>query len=741
MIDNLLREPVTDAIGWALVHFVWQGAAIGLVAAVALRLLRHSAADVRYVVAAIALAVMATWPAVTVVQALRVPVTEVAIGGAALPESSLAATAMQPPAIDDGCSGCEAGSPVSRRLESLLPLAVFGWMLGVCALALRLGGGWIAVQRLRMTSSHPTDRGLLGTVRRLTHQLHISRPVALLQSASVDVPTVIGWVRPVILLPVGTLAGLSPLQVEAILAHELAHIRRHDYLVNLLQTLVETLLFYHPAVWWLSRRIRIEREHCCDDLAVSLCGDPVVYAEALADLEEVRGAGSRLVMAASGGSLVERVRRLLAAPAPHAGRGPAWIAAASAMLLIGAVVATPGARNADGPTFDDREPLEVLQPSATEDVTVTGQGMPTPPTPPTPPAPPAPPDQSLSHEVRSGKGTISWSNDGEKIVVNYEGAFTVNDSDTDIATLSPGGTVRISDGAWLRRRTVEFTAAADGTITRRFTVGGGERPFEPEGREWLARVFPRFVRQSGINADVRVARFLSKGGIDAVLAEISLIDGSYGKRRYFTELMKQAPLDAATARRILEQAGREVSSDYELSRLLIDVGQRVVLDEDGRAAYFAAARRIRSDHELRQVYTAALERATVPEPLLVSLLEGTRDLESDYEAATLLVDVVKRYPVEGAARGPFFEAVQGVDSSYERARVLQRLLRRTDLSEATLVTIISEAGRISSSHEASQVLIAAARGRQLTGDAREAYLRAADRLSDHEKGQALSALR
>ena len=92
------------------------------------------------------------------------------------------------------------------------------------------------------------------------------------------------------LLPMSALAGLSPLQVEAILAHELAHIRRHDYLVNLLQTLLETLLFYHPAVWWLSRQIRIEREHCCDDLAVSLCGDPVVYARALADLEELRGA-------------------------------------------------------------------------------------------------------------------------------------------------------------------------------------------------------------------------------------------------------------------------------------------------------------------------------------------------------------------------------------------------------------------------------------------------------------------
>ena len=125
-------------------------------------------------------------------------------------------------------------------------------------------------------------------VARLTRRLHIGRAVRLLESTLVDVPTVIGWLKPVVLLPASALAGLSPHQLEAILAHELAHIRRHDYLVNLLQTLVETLLFYHPAVWWLSRRIRAERENCCDDLAVSLCGDPVAYAAALAELEGLR---------------------------------------------------------------------------------------------------------------------------------------------------------------------------------------------------------------------------------------------------------------------------------------------------------------------------------------------------------------------------------------------------------------------------------------------------------------------
>ena len=117
----------------------------------------------------------------------------------------------------------------------------------------------------------------------------------------VDVPTVVGWLRPAVILPVAALANLSPAQVEAVLAHELAHIRRHDYLVNLFQTLAETLLFYHPAVWWLSARIRTEREHCCDDVAVAVSGDAVGYARALAELEAWRVGTPGMALAATGG--------------------------------------------------------------------------------------------------------------------------------------------------------------------------------------------------------------------------------------------------------------------------------------------------------------------------------------------------------------------------------------------------------------------------------------------------------
>ena len=206
---------------------------------------------------------------------------------------------------------------------------------------------------MKSHGASPAAEGLQQIVARLSRRLHIGRGVRLLESTLVDVPTVIGWLKPVVLLPASALAGLSPQQLEAILAHELAHIRRHDYLVNLLQTLVETLLFYHPAVWWLSRRIRVERENCCDDLAVSLCGDPVTYATALADLEELRGAArpAFLAMAATGGSLLQRVRRLLGAPS-HAGRAPGWLAGSATILVMLGIAA--GAAGTDG--FQSSQP-------------------------------------------------------------------------------------------------------------------------------------------------------------------------------------------------------------------------------------------------------------------------------------------------------------------------------------------------------------------------------------------------
>ena len=169
-------------------------------------------------------------------------------------------------------------------------------------------------------------------------KLGLRTAVHVVESALVDVPAAVGWLRPVILLPIAALANLTTFQIEAILAHELIHIRRHDYLVNLAQTIAETLLFFHPGVWWVSHQIRVEREHCCDDVAVEMCGDPVDYAAALAELEAWRSRGTTLALAATNGPLTNRVRRVLNVPIGHEAGSLNWIATLGLSLALAVVM-------------------------------------------------------------------------------------------------------------------------------------------------------------------------------------------------------------------------------------------------------------------------------------------------------------------------------------------------------------------------------------------------------------------
>ncbi|UCE04217.1 MAG: M56 family metallopeptidase [Candidatus Latescibacterota bacterium] len=223
-------------------------------------------------------------------------------------------------------------------LESQLPRLVAIWIAGVLLLCARLAGGWAQAQRLRGRGTRPAAAALQANAARLASRLGVRRAIRVLESTVAEVPTVVGWLRPVVLFPAGAIAGLPPQHLEALLAHELAHVRRHDYLVNLLQTLVETLLFYHPAVWWVSSRIRHEREHCADDLAVHACGDRVLVARALTAMEELRLSPLHpgVAIAANGGSLVSRIQRLLGrtrgSGAPRGALGPTMLVAT---LLLG----------------------------------------------------------------------------------------------------------------------------------------------------------------------------------------------------------------------------------------------------------------------------------------------------------------------------------------------------------------------------------------------------------------------
>jgi len=284
-------------------------------------LLRQHAAQVRYTIACTAMLLLMALPVVTLYLLYPSSSSSVSRNQILHRTESVESTTLSETPLEEKSGTIGRFRLSSPRIAGLceyvkpyLPWLVFFWLIGVVFLSLRMAGGWLYVRYLMKWKTQPISDLWRGRLHRLSQQLHIHRSVRFLVSAEVGIPIVLGWLRPAILMPVGMLTGLTAQQVEAIVIHELAHIRRYDYLINLVQTIAETLLFYHPATWWISHQIRMAREYCCDDRAVAICRDASTYAHALTLLEERRTSLLRLAVAASEYSLLGRIRRLTGFP-------------------------------------------------------------------------------------------------------------------------------------------------------------------------------------------------------------------------------------------------------------------------------------------------------------------------------------------------------------------------------------------------------------------------------------------
>ncbi len=311
IITHWIDDNLAEALGWALLHSLWQGAAIALLLAVGLILARGLSAKVRYRIAlsgmlVLLLACISTFA--WIYEPGQATNEEVTLLFSATQEalSSLPASAAGEAARDH---------PVVylSYFERHLPLLVTGWLLGVLLLSLRMLGEIAYIQHLKHYRSRRAETIWLERLARIKERMGIRREVELRETHRIHGPMVVGAFRQVILLPAGLLAGLPPEQVEAVLAHELAHVRRNDYLVNLFVSLVEVLLFFNPMMWWISKKIRAEREHACDDLAVEMTGDTLSLVRSLALMEEWRLHGPSPAMAFLGkdGSVLSRIQRLL----------------------------------------------------------------------------------------------------------------------------------------------------------------------------------------------------------------------------------------------------------------------------------------------------------------------------------------------------------------------------------------------------------------------------------------------
>ena len=302
---TLFSLQTLHAIGWTLLHFVWQGAALAALLAAMLMTSRN--ANVRYMLGIATLILMMAAPVVTFFWLDHAATTTATV------EMSVAASASDSLALDQAAPSSErfvhALAAEANRQDLMLWL-VQAWFVGVMLLSARTAGGLLWLARARRGSIEPLSDEMYRQCLVLQRRMGLHRRIRYGQCSWLDAPAVLGWFQPIVLVTAQAMTGLSPQQLQAIIAHELAHIRRYDAFVNLLQIAAEMLLFYHPAVWWVSRRIRIEREVCCDHAALAACGEPVSYARALTLMEEWRTAPS-LLMAANRGPLAERVLRLL----------------------------------------------------------------------------------------------------------------------------------------------------------------------------------------------------------------------------------------------------------------------------------------------------------------------------------------------------------------------------------------------------------------------------------------------
>lgn len=353
MIEALVRlaeNRVLVVAGWTLLLIAWESAAIAVLLEAWRALRPHASARAQYSAAVLAfstaLVIAAATPALLIVYSPPSTVMATAVAVPRAPGTPLSSAPVRvtpaPPPVRTELAGI--------RIDVFAGLAGLAWLVGVLVLGVKVSGGWLLARRVRNRAIPAVSPAAHECAARLRSELGLSLPVALLQSHEVEAPVVIGWRRPALILPDDVAEQLAPEMVEPLIVHELAHIKRHDYFVNLVQTSADLLLFFSPGVTWMSRRMREAREYCCDDFVVVRCGDPKPYVRALTTLAALGAiSNARPSLGAAGPRLIVRVRRLLEEKAMKkyaAGRLAALAAALVVLVVTGTKVTVLSAAHA-----------------------------------------------------------------------------------------------------------------------------------------------------------------------------------------------------------------------------------------------------------------------------------------------------------------------------------------------------------------------------------------------------------
>ncbi len=691
------------------------------------------------------------------------------------------------------------------RGAHLLPwraAAVLIWLIGVVVLMIPTLVGMVRVRWLGRASS-PASADVWAVIAdRLPVELCPTRAVRLLESEESSMPMTWGIVRPVVLVPARARAWPA-WQRRNVLLHELAHVRRNDCLTQLIAQIACAVYWFNPLVWMAANRLRMEREHACDDqvllagsraseyaahlldvarslrpaavtgmASVSMARPSQLSGRLLAVLDERRSrarvsrrALMNLELAAlclvlplaafkpwarsTNASVNPASPGLTSAPAPYSrgepkaldGAIPASGAALPPSELHSSSVALARTERAVGAPVYQGAVLPLIVPSSAtapgahaplSALACSGRGK----------------NTNSSHSSNStrddGTRLRTWManfwSDGCAYRVNALGEVSFNRDATDVTKIERGGYFEVEerDGDLIRR--VEIRPNASGELARKYLVNGTEQPYGAEAGAWLAGVLVLVERQTGFAAESRVPALLERGGVNAVLTEISLIPSDYAKRLYYTALVKDAKLNAADVQRAVRQAATEMHSDYEMSELMISMSKQPAFASGAHEAYAEGVMRIKSDYEKRRAMSALLERDKLSKDVVRMLLESTSSMHSDYELAEFLISVAKRYPPDADTRKYYLSAVDHINSDYERRRVLTAVTSSGGLDEATASATLRTAGKMSSDYEKAELLLTVAKRGLMDAAARANFFTAARTLtSAYDKHRVLAA--
>ena len=361
---QLLSNDIIRAIGWTLIHSLWQGLVLALVAGILILFTRKSRPALRYNIFTLLFFMLVGSAVLTFFYELRQPAGHRVIAAETpaqvviTPEVALENLAAQ--AANIAIPEPDFTQRFVAYFNEHAPLLVMLWFIVFVARSLWLFGGLVYVQRIRHYKPSIPAAGFVDQLSALCSRIRLNSKVQLLESAMIKVPTALGMFKPVILMPLGMMAQLPPDQVEAVLLHELAHIRRRDFLVNVVQHFAETIFFFNPALLWLSARIREEREHCCDDIAIGVTQSRNGYIQALVSFQEYQlTPRTKYAMAFPGRKkqLLDRVKRILGS-----NNKTLNIAEKSFLLLCFSLTGILGF------VFSQPEPQKLPKKSATEQV-------------------------------------------------------------------------------------------------------------------------------------------------------------------------------------------------------------------------------------------------------------------------------------------------------------------------------------------------------------------------------------